>query len=231
MEEVKKGTFFSVGVGPGDPELITLKGVRILKTCPVIAAPRTKNGDMLAFEIAKQVIDCTHKIILPIDISMERGGSRRQQDYEQGVATIAQHLSAGQDVAMMNLGDVSIYATSGYMMEMLAERGFETVMVPGVPSFCAVAAKLNCSLTTQNAPLHIFPAGSTPLEEALDAAGTKVLMKSGRQLPKVIEQLERKGLLERAALVQNCGLPGERVCHDLRADVEAGYFSTIIIKE
>ena len=101
-----------------------------------------------------------------------------------------------------------------------------------MPSFCAVAARLGISLTTMNAPLHIIPAGGGNLEEALELPGTKVLMKSGRTLPKVAEALQEKGLLDKAAMVQDCGLPTEAVCTDLsNLPEKTGYFATIIVKE
>ena len=230
MEEVK-GTFYCVGVGPGDPELMTLKGARTLERCPVIAAPCTKGGEMLALDIAKGAVELEDKIILPISFSMTRDSAKRKAEYEAGARAIAGYLAAGRDVAMVNLGDVSIYATCGRMMELMKEKGFSVAMIPGVPSFCAVAARLGESLTADNAPLHIFPAGDTALKEALELHGAKVLMKSGRQLPGVIDALEGAGALDRAALVQNCGLPGERVVKPLRRETESGYFSTIVVKE
>ena len=206
---MKKGVFYGVGIGPGDPELMTLKAVRVLERCPVVAAPRTKSGGMLALDIASRAVDLKGKTVVPLDFSMDR------------------------DVAMLNLGDVSIYATYSYLMEILRAQGYETVMVPGVPSFCAVAARLGISLTEMDTPLHIAP-GSMDLDEVLDQPGTKVLMKSGRQLPAVLEALETRGKLGTSMLVQNCGLPGEDVCADLsqsRPEGRHGYFSTIIVKE
>ncbi|MFR9159540.1 MAG: SAM-dependent methyltransferase [Ruthenibacterium lactatiformans] len=115
----------------------------------------------------------------------------------------------------------------------MAADGYETRMVPGVTSFCAVAARLNTSLTGIDTPLHIVPGRLRCTEECLAQPGAKVLMKSGRQLPGVLAALERRGLLS-AALVSNCGLPGEQVYADLSVfprEQDAGYFATIIVKE
>lgn len=225
------GTFYGVGVGPGDPELLTLKAVRVIGACPVIAAPRTKNGEMLALEIARQAVDLAGKTILPLDFTMVRDKARQHAAHEAAADLVEPYLRAGQDVAMLNLGDVSIYATYCYLMEILRARGYGAVMVPGVPSFCAVAARLGQSLTGMDTPLHIVPAAGGPLEETLALPGTKVLMKSGRSIPQVVETLRRTGLLEQAAMVQNCGLPGETVTTDLAAAPEApGYFATILVK-
>ena len=230
MELRTKGIFYCVGVGPGDPELVTRKGVRTLEACPVLAAPRTKSGEMLALDIAQKAAELGDKVIVPLDFSMTRDEKRRWEEYETGAQTIAGYLEAGQDVAMVNLGDVSIYATCTRMAERIKELGFSVCMIPGVPSFCAVAARLGESLTAEGEPLHIFPAGISDLDRALELGGTKVLMKSGRQLPGVLEALDRAGALERSALVENCGLPEERVVAPLEKGTESGYFSTIVVK-
>ena len=230
--EVKRGVCYGVGVGPGDPELITLKAVHTLERCPVIAAPQTRSGEMLALDIARGAVDLTDKTILPLTFTMSQDPAVLQASHQAAADAIQAHLDRGEDVAMPNLGDVSIYATWGYLMELLNRRGYETVMIPGVPSFCAVAARLGASLTTVSSPLHILPGGGALLEEQLDLPGTKVLMKSGRQLPQAAELLRQKGLLEKAAMVRDCGLPTEQVCRDLsRLPQDAGYFATVIVKE
>ena len=231
---LKKGIFYGVGVGPGDPELLTLKAIRLLERCPVSAAPRTKSGEMLALEIASGAADLGGKTVLPLDFSMERDRAKQRASHRAAADLVEPYLAKGLDVAMLNLGDVSIYATYSYLMEIFKDRGYETVMVPGVPSFCAVAARLGVSLTEMNTALHISPGGAA-LGEALDLPGTKVLMKSGRQMPAVLEALKTKGTLGNSMLVQNCGLPGEAVYPDLSKAVPGedsmGYFATVLVKE
>ena len=230
---MKKGVFYGVGVGPGDPELMTLKAVRVLERCPVIAAPKTKSGEMLALDIASAAVDLKEKTIVPLYFSMERDKAAQHAAHLDAVEAVRPYLDAGQDVAMLNLGDVSIYATYSYLMEILGGQGYKTVMVPGVPSFCAVAARLGISLTEMNGPLHIAP-GSMALDEVLDQPGTKVLMKSGRQMPAVLDALAARNALGKSMLVQNCGLPEETVYPDLsqsRPEGKHGYFSTVIVKE
>ena len=230
--ELKQGVFYGVGVGPGDPELLTLKAVRVLKNCPVIAAPQTKSGETLALDIAQGAVDLAGKTILPLFFAMQRDQEAQCLAHTQAAEAIEAQLAAGRDVAMLNLGDVSIYATYSYLMERIQAAGYQTVMVPGVPSFCAVAARLGVSLTTMNAPLHIVPAGGGPLEETLALPGTKVLMKSGKQLPQVLQTLGQLGLLAQTSLVQDCGLATERVYETLETLPEqTGYFSTLIVKE
>ena len=231
-----KGTLYGVGVGPGDPELITLKAVRVMGECPVIAAPRTASGRMLALEIARQAADLTGKEILPLDLSMSPDPARRQASYEAALALVRARLEAGRDVAMLNIGDVSIYATCSYLIEHLDAAGYATARVAGVPRFCAAAARLNLSLTEADTPLHILPAGREErLAEHLRWPGTKILMKSARRLPQVLETLQAGGLAEHSALAANCGLPGELMLPTLAqgadAALDAGYFVTIVVKE
>lgn len=152
-----KGVFYGVGVGPGDPELMTLKAVRVLRDCPVIAAPRTRDGAMLALDIAAQAVDLKEKMILPLFFPMERDAQRLETAHRAAAEAVESCLEQGKDVAMLNLGDVSIYATYSYLMELLSEKGYETRMIPGVPSFCAVAARLGVSLTSMNAPCISCP--------------------------------------------------------------------------
>lgn len=224
------GTFYAVGVGPGDPELLTLQAANILKRCPVIAAPQTKSGQMLALDIARSALDLREKEILPLSFTMSREPALREESYQTAARQIEAFLQKGLDVAMVNLGDVSIFATAYYILERIREDGFRTVMAPGVTSFSAVAARLGCSLTQIDAPLHIIPA-SADLDLSLQFPGTKVLMKSGSAIHETVQVLERAGLLDRAALVADCGLPTEQVYRDLRELPEnLSYFATIIVQ-
>ena len=228
---MKQGVFYGVSVGPGDPELLTLKAIHVLENCPVIAAPQTKGGDMLALNIARQAVSLEGKTVLPLFFTMAQDTALRQESHQKAVEDIEGFLTAGKDVAMLSLGDVSIYATYCYLQEQLAARGFETVMIPGVPSFCAVAARLGMSLTQGDEPLYIIPGYSDQTNGLLARPGTKVLMKAGKRLPDVVRSLREMDMEKRAVLVQNCGLPNEAVFRDIeRFSEEPGYFTTVIVK-
>ena len=227
------GTFYGVSVGPGDPELLTLKALRCIEQCPVLAAPRTAEGRMLALEIVKGAVDVAGKTILPLQFAMSRDADTLRASHEAAAGAVREALDAGQDVAMLNLGDVSIYATYGYLEEILQAQGYPTARIAGVPSFCAAAAALGRSLTDgMEAPLTLAPGRHA--EQVLDAPGAKVLMKSGRQLPAALAALRRRGLLEKSAMACNCGLPEQTLWPDLSSydpARPAGYFTTIIVKE
>lgn len=218
-------------MGPGDPELLTLKAVRVLEACPVIAAPQTGSGETLAMDIVRQAVSLEGKTLLPLFFTMARDPALRREAHRRAAGEIEDHLTAGRDVAMLNLGDVSIYATYGYLRKLLEARGCRTEMIPGVPSFCAAAARLGVDLVQGDEPLHLIPGHGGPVEGSLALPGTKVLMKSGRQFPEAVRALERAGLAERASLVQNCGLPDEAVFQDDgQFPEDPGYFATIIVK-
>lgn len=227
------GTLYGVSVGPGDPELMTLQAVRRIQACPVIAAPRTKSGQMLALDIARGAVDLAGKTIVPLHFPMSRDAKTLANAHMEAAQTLQRYLDAGQDVAMLNLGDVSVYATFGYLQEILQAQGYATVMLAGVPSFCASAARLNRPLTAgMDQPLTIAP--GTSADTVLDLPGSKVLMKTGRQLPATLEALAQHQKLSSSAMVCNCGLPNEEAWPDLSvydAARPAGYFATILVKE
>ena len=161
--EKRIGTFYGVSVGPGDPELMTLQAVRRLENCPVIAAPQTPKGGMLALDIAKGAVELSGKTILPLRFAMSLDPAVQKAAHIEAARAVKEYLDAGQDVAMLNLGDLSVYATFGYLQEILEAEGCKTVMLPGVMSFCAAAARLGQSLTGgMEQPLTIAR-GAAPL--------------------------------------------------------------------
>lgn len=212
---------------------MTLKAVRCIEQCPVLAAPQTAAGRMLALDIAKGAVDVSGKIILPLHFAMSRDSEVLKASHAAAADAVRAHLDAGRDVALLNLGDVSIYATYGYLEEILTAQGYAAVRIAGVPSFCAAAARLGQSLTGgMEQPLTIAPGRHA--EQVLAAPGAKVLMKTGRRLPKTLDALRERGLLANSAMVCNCGLPDEAVfpaLTDYDPAQDAGYFATILVKE
>ena len=213
------GTFYAVSVGPGDPELLTLQAVRVLENTPVIAAPQTASGQMLALDIARGAVDLTGKSVLPLRFTMSHDAAVRAESYRAAASAVEAELRQGRDVAMVNLGDVALFATAYYIFAEIERDGFPARMLPGVTS-----------LTEMEQPLHILPA-SCDLDAALALPGTKVLMKSGSAIHETVAALGRAGLLKRASMVADCGLPSERVFRDLREIPEnVSYFATILVR-
>lgn len=224
------GVLYGVGVGPGDPELLTLKGARVIRACDVIAVPDSGTGEHVALEIARELVG--EKPVLRCRLPMTRDAAELARHREEAADQICRELALGKSVAFLTLGDVTIYSTYAYLHRLVAARGFRAEMVAGVPSFCAAAAALGIALCEGDQALHVFPAGSAGSEAALELPGSKVLLKSGKQLPELLRTLERKKLLHLCALAQRVGMAEERLVPDLtNYDGEAGYLSTLILKE
>jgi len=190
---------------------------------------------MLALDIARSALGkaLDGKTIVPLHFAMSRDPAVLAASHKAAVQAVRPYLDAGQDTAMLNLGDVSIYATFGYLQCLLEAEGYPTAMAAGVPSFCAAAARLNVPLTGgMDAPLTIAPGSWAG--RVLETPGTKVLMKTGRQLPALLDTLRQADKLKNSTLVCNCGLPDEQVCPDLsrgQPQVQPGYFTTVLVKE
>lgn len=237
----KRGTFYGIGVGPGDPELITVKALKIIKSSPIIAAPRTGNGDMVALDIVWRTgvlagsAEESDKKILAMDFTMDKDPAKRKENYRKNAEAAASYLDNGQDVAMVTLGDVSLYSTVHYIADELISRGYEIIMVPGVPSFSAAAASLGIPLAEMDAPVHIIPSVRNNSDDYLDLPGTKVLMKAGRHLHRTLDELDRRGLLDVTSLAVNCGMDDEILIKKLGDDEplpdKTGYFTTVIVRD
>lgn len=227
---MSRSVLYGVGVGPGDPRLMTLKAVETLSRCRVIAAPRTKNGGMVALDIAAGAVNLSEKEIVPLDFAMSRDAEERAASHRKAAALLRMHLDAGRSVAMLNLGDISIYATFRYIADILEPEGYAIEMIPGVPSFCAAAAVLGTSLTDMETPLRIVPDG-TGEPENVDLPGATVWMKSGRNLPVLLRRLSEAGLAEKVMLVRNCGMADQKIYRGLGdAEIGVGYFTVVILK-
>lgn len=226
---MKQGILYGVGVGPGDPELLTLKAARILRQCDVIAAPRAGAGAQAALTIAAPY--AADKPVLHCDTPMTRDAETLARSHDKAANDICALLGQGKTVAFLTLGDPSVYSTYAYMHDRVRERGFAAELVPGVPSFCAAAAALGRPLCVGEEMLHIIPASHGATEQGLDLPGSKVLMKAGREILSVRDELARRGEIQNAALVERVGMEGERIVNDLSALADpTGYFSIILVR-
>lgn len=228
---MKKGKFYGVSVGPGDSELLTLKAVKVINRCSIIATPITPQGNTMALDIVKGAVDLSDKKIIYARFAMTKSTKANYKSHNQSADDIIEQLNNGNDVAMLSIGDISVYSTFGYIKNIICENGFECEVIPGVPSFCAAAAKLQQSLTSRKKPLIIIPGGYDGVDELLAEDGTKVIMKSASELENVIEVIKEKHIENKAAIVQNCGLENEKVVKNINDEINSSYFTTILIKE
>ncbi len=227
---MKQGKLYGVGVGPGDPELMTCKAVRLIETCDVVAVPKGGSGEQTALNIAAKWIG--DKTVLHCDMPMIRDKEVLNACHDRAADDICALLDGGKMVVFLTLGDPAVYSTYWYVHRRVEARGYEVEIVPGVPSFCAVAARLGQALCEGSQMLHIIPVSHNATREGLELPGNKVLMKAGRSILEVRDLLEEAGKGDTAALVERCSMEGERVVRDLRElDDPTGYFSVILVRE
>ena len=225
-----RGIVYCAGVGPGDPELMTLKTARLIRENRVIAVPGDRAEESLAWRIAAAAVpELAEKETVALPAPMTADRAAVDAAHREGVRRIEQYLDRGENVVYLTLGDPSVYCTFSYLRPLLEADGCTVETTPGVTSFCAAAARLGIPLTEWDEPLRVVPAAHRT-GEPLDRRGTYVLMKSGGRMAKVKELLRRSG--REAAAVENCGLEGERVYRNLEEiPDDAGYFTLIVAKE
>jgi precorrin-2/cobalt-factor-2 C20-methyltransferase len=224
-----KGILYGVGVGPGDPELLTLKAARLIKDCDVIAVPHKEKDRCFALRIAAGAIpEIDGKPVVEIDMPMTRNAAVREQAYEAGALKLKAELDAGKTVVFLTLGDPTVYSTYGYLHERVAALGYDARLVPGVTSFCASAAALGIPLCEDSEELHVIPGGRKDPGAVLSYGGTKVFMKGN--VPELLDAAEKDGTMLRGA--ENCGTENEKL-YRKTADIpgDAGYYTVSIAKE
>ena len=225
-----RGMLYGVGVGPGDPELMTKKAERIIRQSAVLAVPDPGRGEKAALNIVGELAD--GKELLTCEAPMVRDHAALDGAYERNADRVCAALDGGKDVAFITLGDPTVYSTYLYLHKKVVARGYDAQIIPGVPSFCAVAAKLNMALCEKSERLLIVPASHKDVSDCLDLDANLVFMKAGKEIGALKNTLEEHGLLGRASLVANCGMEGELVCPHF-ADLEegSGYFSVVLVKK
>lgn len=223
------GTLYGLGVGPGDPELVTLKALRLLRACPVIAYLAANGSDSFARSIvAGHLPGGQTELVVRIDMSAP--ASDGQAIYDRAAEDLAVHLAAGRDVAMPCEGDPFFYGSFQYLFTRLAGR-FPVQVVPGVSSLMATAAAVPVPLTSRNDVLTVLPAplDAAVLKERLAATDAAAVMKLGRHFDKVRAVVDELGLTARALYVERAGLPEQRVLPLAEVRPPVPYFSMILV--
>jgi precorrin-2/cobalt-factor-2 C20-methyltransferase len=231
------GTFYGIGVGPGDPELITLKGKRILDRVKYVFVPKARReSESIALAVAAKHLPCSvsvQEILFPMVTDPAALGAH----WRVAAEIVANVLRAGKDAAFLTIGDALLYSTHIYLVRALKEAlpGLKVITVPGIAAFSATAALTGFPVGEGKHPVVIVPASDdlTAIDRAVDFGGTVVLMKVGKRLEGILELLGKRRLIHRSVFVSRAGLDGERIETDLdRLQVEdppLGYLSTIII--
>jgi precorrin-2/cobalt-factor-2 C20-methyltransferase len=229
--ETMKGTLYGVGVGPGDPELMTVKAWRLISTAKIIAYLAANGGESTARAIAKPFIaDDAEEIA--IDMPMRVDPEAGQAAYDKGAKSIAARLSGGADVTMLCEGDPFFYGSFMYVFERLATQ-FKTVVVPGVTSIAASAAELGQPLCARDDVLKILPAtlDAKRLREELSTAQSAAIIKVGRHFGKVKQVLQSLKLEGRATAVSHASQDQQVILPVAEISTDAlPYFTTIIVK-
>lgn len=257
-KKMKNGILYGVGVGPGDPELLTLKAVRVIKEADVIGIPSMHVQTCTAFNIVKAVVpEIMEKEVLCVPVPMVNDKDVLEKAYQDGAALICQKLEEGKNIAFLNLGDPTIYGSYMGLHSLVSKQGYECEIVSGVPSFCASAATLEISVAKREESIHIMPGFYTMKEHTLEKQDAKdfeterarlmkaqimeylyqngqiVLMKSAGEIKvmkAVLEEIEEERIAKVFA-VCNCGMESEVTYYSAKEiPDDAGYFTTLFIK-
>jgi len=229
------GIFYGVGVGPGDPELLTLRAVRVIQEADVIIAPKTeKKEDSTALSIARPYLKADAHI-LKLVFPMVNDATTLTEAWENNKKSILAELQAGKKVVFLTLGDPMFYSTYMYIYRLLKDSGHGIETVPGVPAFCAIGSQLGQPLAEGTDVLSIIPAtmSEEKMDEILSLADNIVLMKVYKNFAQVVEKLKQHGFGDNAVMISQCGLPEEQVSYNL-SEVDASqvnYLTTILAKK
>lgn len=230
-----KGKLYGIGVGPGNPDLMTLRAKELLEKAQVIAYPVKKLGEEgVALNIISQRVDVKGKEVVELLFSMNPDDEVRKKCRAEAMEKICGLLDQGKDIAMVTLGDVAVYSTYMYIDRDIQARGYETEVVPGIPSFChgAALARLPLMIGEESvAVVSLAKRNNENAEKVLDAVDNLVIMKAFASIPAIVEMLKARNIpLENATVMSNVGMPDEYI-GPLDPSREYGYFTTVLIKK
>jgi precorrin-2/cobalt-factor-2 C20-methyltransferase len=217
------GTLYGIGIGPGDPELITLKGARLISTCRNLFVPKARTA--------------SESVALAIVFPMTADREELAERWDEAAARVANVLMDGEDACFITLGDPLLYSTYIYLLRALRKiiPDLRAVTVPGITAFGAAAALTEFPVGKGREPVTIVPSADDlgSVRRALAKGGTVVLMKIGKRLPDLLDLLDGEGLLESSVFVSHATMAKQRIETDLRRmkteGPEAGYLSIILV--
>lgn len=224
------GTLFGIGVGPGDPELLTIKAYKIISETKYIAFPGRTKDSSYAYKIANAIVpDMEEKICIECPVEMTKDKYILDRNYQAVCEKITHVLDEGEDVVYLTIGDPTFYSTYMYIHRRIEAAGYKAKLINAVTSFCAAAARLDISVADRDEQIHIIPS-SYEIDDALTLPGTKVLMKASRKMKQVKEKL--MDIPADVYMVENCGMENEKVYTSAEEiDENAGYLSLLILKD
>ncbi|SUP39590.1 precorrin-2 C(20)-methyltransferase [Veillonella criceti] len=230
-----KGKLYGIGVGPGDPELMTVKAARIVGEADIIITPKTEKKDgSVALNIAKPYIQ-DHTEIVPVVFPMVLDDNAQAAGWEEARKVILGYLEAGKNVVFLTLGDPMFYSTYMYVYRLIENTGFEIETIPGVTAFCAIGSHLGYPIVEKEEVLAIVPATAPKekIDKVLAVADDAVIMKVYRNFHEVQETLKKHDMADDAVMISRVGLDGEEVYRGLDklpADLKLNYLSTVLAK-
>lgn len=230
------GKFYGIGVGPGSPDLLTVRAANILKAVDIVCVPRSSHdNESVALKVAKSYITGKTEI-LEISTPMTRDMAVLNAEWEMGAEKIAQQLMLGKSVAFITIGDAMLFSTYTYILKklkaLLPEVSIESV--PGITSFSATAAFLNSALAEGSEKLAIIPAieGPNELRTILTQFPNAVLMKVAGKFNEILDILDELDLKSKAVYVSKLGYPDQFITYDLDSlkNSKRDYLSLILVK-
>ena len=229
------GKFYGIGVGPGDPELITVKAVNILKNIDVIVCPEgKKDTESIALNIAKSYLSDSVQV-LKLHFPMTYSEDTLNEKWKENAKIIADILHSGRNIAFLTLGDPSIYSTYMYLLPFLRQNDIEIETIPGITSFCASASRVNIPLASADETLCILPLrkGLDGLDEILDSFDNIVIMKPSHANKKLADKINERKLNDKFVMISKCSNNEEEISYsiDRLRDQQVPYLSTVIIKK
>ncbi|MDE6776478.1 MAG: precorrin-2 C(20)-methyltransferase [Oscillospiraceae bacterium] len=223
--------FYAVGVGSGNPLEMTIQAKQILEQVDVIIIPVTeKNANSIAFAIAAQVADMQHAEKLKIIFPMQKNLDYKNYLTSGVLLPVTKRLDMGKNIAMITLGDVSVYSTANYVRQIISEQGYQTEVISGISSFSSGSAKAQLSLCENQENLLILPAVNSPeiVKKALLQADNIIIMKAGKALTWLIPMLKELNLFDKTIMFCDLNMPGEYIGVPVETQ---SYFVILLIKK